>query len=331
MGTNNIRSFGSWRSPITADIVARSGLSFSEIQVDGNDIYWLEGRPHEDGRSVIVRRSPDGKQTDMVPQGFNVRSAVHEYGGGCYAVRSGEIYFSNWDDQRVYRTSVNTSPQPLTAVADINQEYRYADFVISDAGWIFCVRERHRLTGGPINELVAISILDYGLVHVIASGKDFYSSPRISQNETKICWISWDHPNMPWDSCILWVADMTQDKLVFDELPIAGTGMESIIQPQWSPDGRLFFISDKSGWWNLAVWDGHAIQSFVEEKVDHGEAPWQFGYSNYGFLSDNSMILGVSLGGQQLLRRFSASGRELAAISCDHSSTKYIAVVDEAI
>ncbi len=331
MSASNIRSFGSWRSPITADIVARGALSFSELQVDGSDVYWLEGRPHENGRSVIVQRSADGKQMDAVPQGFNVRSAVHEYGGGSYAVRSGEIYFTNWDDQCIYRASANTLPKPVTAVADINRGYRYADFIISDDGWIFCVRERHRSNGEPVNEIVAISILDHGLVRVIASGNDFYSSPRANQDETKICWLSWDHPNMPWDSCTLWVADMTQDKLVLDASPIAGTTVESIVQPRWSPDGRLFFISDKSSWWNLAAWDGRTIEPFIEEKVDQAEAAWQFGYSSYVFLGDGSIIVGASLGGQPLLRHFSPSGRELAAIPCDHSSTRYIAAVDETI
>ena len=169
-----VSPYGSWASPITADIIVAGGLSFSEIRVDGDDVYWLEGRPAEAGRSVVVRRSMDGQERDQIPAGFNVRTGVHEYGGGVYAVGSGTIYFANWEDQRIYRVEENASPQVLTGLPEIARGDRYADLTINgNSQWLCCVRERHRTKGEPTNDLVVVSTAEPGILQILTSGCDF--------------------------------------------------------------------------------------------------------------------------------------------------------------
>ena len=332
MSRKTVSPYGSWASPITADLIVAGGLSLSEIRVDGENVYWLEGRPAEAGRSVVVRRSVDGEESDQNPAGFNARTGVHEYGGGSYAVRSGTIYFSNWEDQRIYRVANNAPPQALTGLPEIPRGDRYADLTINgDGHWLCCIRERHHPTQEPTNDLVAISASTPGVLQVLASGHDFYSSPRLSPDGRKICWLSWDHPNMPWDGCVLWVAEFDGDGWLSNEIRIAGSQTESIAQPEWSPDGDLFFVSDASGWWNLTAWDGHSIRTFLEEEVDHAEAAWQFGYSAYGFLSDGSLALRADPAHSATLRRFETDGRELSGLGSGHSTIRYVTTVDECV
>jgi dipeptidyl aminopeptidase/acylaminoacyl peptidase len=332
MSVKVVSPYGSWASPITADIIVEGGLSFSEIRVDGDDVYWLEGRPHEDGRSVVVRRSLSGHESDQLPAEFNARTGVHEYGGGVYAVGSGAIYFVNWEDQRIYRVVENESPQALTGTPEIARSDRYADLTINaNRDWLCCVRERHRTKSEPSNDLVAVSVTEPGLLKILTSGHDFYSSPRLSPDSSKICWLSWDHPSMPWDGCVLWVAEFNGDGLLSNERRIAGSQTESIAQPEWSPDGDLFFVSDISGWWNLSVWDGHSTRAFLEEESDHAEAAWQFGNSTYGFLNDDSLVLRTGLDNPVTLRRFERGGRELPGLGSEDSTVRYVTTVDQRV
>ena len=332
MPAKTVSPYGSWASPITADIIVAGGLSFSEIRVDGDDVYWLEGRSAEAGRSVVVRRSVDGEERDQIPVGFNARTGVHEYGGGVYAVRSGTIYFANWEDQRIYRVAENASPQPLTDLPKVARGDRYADLTINgNSQWLCCVRERHRTKGEPTNDLVAVSVTEPGRLQILTSGRDFYSSPRFSPDGSKICWLSWDHPNMPWDGCVLWVAEFNGDGSLSNERRIAGSKTESITQPEWSPVGDLFFVSDASGWWNLTVWDGHSPRAFLEEELDHAEAPWQFGNSTYGFLNDGSLVLGADSVNPATLRRFETSGSELSGLESEDSTIRYVTTVDQCV
>ena len=330
MSVKAVFPYGSWLSPITADMIVAGGLSFSEIRVDGDNIYWLEGRSAEAGRSVVVRRSMDGQEYDQLPAGFNARTGVHEYGGGVYAVKSGVIYFANWEDQRIYQVVENESPQALTDLPEIARGNRYADLTINgNRDWLCCVRECHQTESEPTNDLVAVSTTEPGLVRILTSGRDFYSSPRLSPDGRKICWLSWDHPNMPWDGCMLWVAEFNRDGSLSNEVRVAGSKTESITQPVWSPNGDLFFVSDISGWWNLAVWDGHSIQTFVEEELDHAEAAWQFGYSAYGFLCDGSLVLGISPVNPFTLRRFEKGGKELSGLGSGHCTARYVTTANE--
>jgi len=331
MVKKKISSYGSWASMITADLILSQGLGLSEIHVDGEDIYWLESRPRDNGRSVIVRKSADGQVLDAIPEGFNVRNGVHEYGGGSYAVSFGNIYFTNWEDQRIYYVGDTLSPTVLTSDGEISKGIRYADLTI-EGRWLICVRERHHTDSEPTNDLIAISVNRPHIVRILASGQNFYSSPRLSLDGKKICWLSWNHPNMPWDGCMLSVADFNDDGVVSNIERVTGSETESIVQPGWSPNGDLFFFTDESGWWNLTVWNGETTRSFLAEEVDYAEAPWQFGHSVYSFLRDGSLVLGTpAVVDSALLRRFNSSGNELSAIVSTYSKIRYVRTVDQRI
>src|SRR4030095_14930661 len=249
---------GTWTSRISATTVAEQGLRLGFVAFDGGDIYWLEGRPQEGGRNVLVRRSADGTVVDLTPPDHNVRSRVHEYGGGAYVVSHGVVYYSNFADQRIYRTSVTsgTSLQGSSCSDPITPEGKwfYADATVDERRRrLICVREDHtHAAHEPVNTLVSIPLDgDPDAGHVIASGYDFYSTPRLNHDGSRLCWLSWRHPQMPWDGTELWVATISDGGLLENLELVAGGPHESIFQPGWSPGGTLCFVSDRTGWWSL--------------------------------------------------------------------------------
>ena len=223
---------------------------------------------------MIVRAALDGSgRTDVTPEGFSARTRVHEYGGGVYTVAGGDVVFSNDADARVYRQRPGEEPEPITPEPSRARGLRYADFFAGDH--IVCVRESHEASGEPVNELVA---LDDGDVHVLASGHDFYGAPRLSPDGRRLAWLSWDHPRMPWDGTELWVANADGS----EGQRVAGGPEESIVQPAWSPDGRLHWASDRSGWWNLYR-DGEPL---YPAEAEFAMPLWVFGQSMYAFMDD---------------------------------------------
>ena len=249
----NTRPYGFWLSPITSELIVGESISLSGVQLDGADIYWLEGRPREQGRNVLVQHGPAGAPLDVTPPEFNVRTRVHEYGGGAAVVCDGVSYFSHMADQRLYRHAPGTKPVPLTPAGS---GHRYADGVIDvpRARWIG-VRESH--TNGAVdNAIVDIDLATGGTGRVLAGGNDFYASPRLSPSGRQLAWLTWRHPNMPWVGTELWVGDIASDGTVGTAKMVAGGPAESVLQPEWSPGGELYFISDRSGWWNLYRLEG---------------------------------------------------------------------------
>ncbi len=317
--------YGSWKSPITPDLITAGSVRLSELWVDGEDLYWLEGRPSEGGRYVIVKRSSDGATSDVIPEGFNARNAVHEYGGGAYAVHKGTIYFANWNDQRLYRVTPGSQPEAITEEPEIPRGDRYADLDISpDGNFIACVRERHHKDREADNELVVIPADGSSEPTVIATGKDFYSSPRISPSGDAIAWTSWDHPNMPWDGTELWSATFKSDGSIAFETQIAGGTEESIIQPEWSPGGLLHFISDCSGWWNLHSWRDGAAVNLLDEQFDAGGPSWAFRFATYCFRDDGSSLIRKSDGASGALVHVGASGGRTGATDIPYSDISYL-------
>ncbi|HEY6287227.1 MAG TPA: S9 family peptidase [Ktedonobacteraceae bacterium] len=283
-----IASFGTWKSPITSDLIVSETIKFGQVVLDGSDIYWIERRPAENGRNVIVSRTPDGNRTDMLPLSYNARTSVHEYGGGSFTVSDSSIYFSNFSDQHVYRLIAGSTPQPIT----FTKKMRYADFVIDRRrNRIICVREDHTLSDlEPANTLVSISLDGSGKSQVLVSGSDFYSSPRLSPDGSRLVWLTWNHPNMPWDSTELWIGKIGEDGSIVQSQRIAGSANESIFQPEWSPDSTLHFVSDKTGWWNLYRWqDGSAI-ALHKMEAELGVPQWAFRYSTYAFVSSHTIV-----------------------------------------
>lgn len=291
---NKIANYGSWKSPTTSDLIVSGTIGLGEIAINGDDIYWIEGRPSEGGRNVIVRRSPDGKITDVTPQPFNVRTRVHEYGGGAFLVANSIVYFSNFADQRIYRQTINSEPQALTPVGD----WRYADGICDrERNRLIYVREDHTAGGEAVNTIVSINLEDGDDIQILTHGDDFYASPRLSPDNSQLCWISWNHPNMPWDGTELWVAEVKADGSLGEKQLVAGGVDESIFQPEWSPDGVLYFVSDRSNWWNLYRWQptpsflsAEGSESMCEMTAEFGLPQWVFGRSTYAFASANKII-----------------------------------------
>ena len=287
--------YGSWASPITTDSIVADSVGLGQIALDGDDVYWVELRPLEAGRQVVVKRTPDGAGLDVTPAPFNVRTRVHEYGGGAYVVSGGTVYFTNFADQRVYRQPAGQEPCPITPAGDI----RHADFAVDLArSRLICVQENHSGDGEPVNSVVAVPMdTRDGVIadpEALVSGSDFYSSPRLSPDGSWLCWLSWNHPNMPWDGTELWVGELDDDGKVGERKLVAGGSAESICQPEWAPDGRLYFVSDRTGWWNLHRWDNRpgrgAGESILPMEAEFGRPQWVFGANCYGFVSADRAI-----------------------------------------
>jgi len=308
--------FGSWPSPVTAELIAGATIRLGQLALRGDEIVWSEGRPQEQGRNVLVRRTPDGVLTDLNPTPFNVRTRAHEYGGGaCVLLPDGGAVFSHYDDQQLYRVDASGVPQQLTHDAD----QRYADAVVDAArGRLIAVREDHRLGDvDAVATLVAIA-LDTGVACVLAQGHDFLASPALSLDGTQLAWISWDHPNMPWDGCELWLADVAADGSLATPRLIAGGVAESIFQPQWSPRGELHFVSDRSGWWNLYRLRAdalEAVQALHPMAAEFGEPQWAFGMSRYGFDASGRIVCTFSQHGVSHLATLDAETGALETLA----------------
>ena len=239
--------YGAWKSPITSDLIVAETIGLGGVLVDGRDIYWTESRPGEGGRNVLVKRGGG----DLTPPPYNVRTRVHEYGGGAATVRDGSIYFSNFADQRLYRLDPGGTPQPLTPEPPTGAGRRYADGVIdpSRQRWIG-VREAHQ-DGRVDNAIVAVDLVAPDPGRVLVMGSDFFAAPRLSPDGRRIAWLAWNHPNMPWVGTELWVGEFGDDGGIGNRRKVVGGDAESVAQPLWSPDGALDLISDRNGWWNL--------------------------------------------------------------------------------
>lgn len=296
-----VAAYGSWRSPITSDLIVAGTVRLGEITLDGRDIYWSEGRPEEGGRSAIVRRTQEGRIADVIPAAFNARTRVHEYGGGAFLVDKGVVYFSDFKDQRLYRQVLGGEPEPITP----GRALRYADGVMDrERNRIICVQEDHTDSEREaVNRIVGIDVTGEREPQSLAEGNDFYAAPRLSPDGSKLAWLTWNHPNMPWDGTELWAAEVTADGSLGQGLQVAGGREESIFQPEWSPEGVLYFVSDRSGWWNLYRWSPpsvpparegevrvEAVCESVPERAEFGLPQWLFGMATYGFDSEQRLV-----------------------------------------
>lgn len=283
--------FGRWPSPISSSDAISGGIRFADaVQVESGDIYWVESRPDESGRSALVHRDAKGQTRDVGPSNFDVRTRVHEYGGGAFAVRDGVVFAARFDDQRWYRIEPESTPVAFTPEPPAGGELRYADLTIG-AGWAIAVRETHHDSGAPpANDLVRLDLFGHDEPESIASGHDFYAAPRISPDGAHLAFLSWDHPNMPWDGTDLWVADIGPDGRIGTPQHVAGGREESVLQPEWSPDGVLHYVSDRTGWWNVYRRGRDGPEPVVHGEADHAWEPWNFGYRRYTFLADGRIV-----------------------------------------
>ncbi|MBW4522501.1 MAG: S9 family peptidase [Scytolyngbya sp. HA4215-MV1] len=328
-----VAPYGSWKSPITSELIVAGSVGLGTVVLDGEDIYWSESRPNEGGRNVIVQRTPDGQIRDVTPAPFNVRTRAHEYGGGAFLVVDGTVYFSNFANQRLYRQIPGQAPEPLTPEV----AYRYADGLVDrDRNRFICVREDHTLTESEIiNTLVSINLADGSEQAILATGKDFYASPRLSPDGKQLAWICWNHPLMPWDGTELWVADVLADGSLGEVHQVAGGLEESIFQPEWSPDGVLYLISDRSGWWNLYRWlpepplfkggqgrpddsDAEAygwLEPVCPMEAEFGLPQWVFGMTTYAFESSGQILCTYTEAGESHIASLDTATGKLSPLS----------------
>ncbi len=287
--------FGSWKSPITSDLIVADTVGISSPTWHRGELLWIESRPQESGRNVLVRRGNDGSERDINPAPFNIRTRVHEYGGGAWLLHNGAVFFSNFSDQHLYRQGLDeATPTQLTH----DDGLRFANGCVDeDRNRIVCVIEDHRGEGEAENFIGAIDLLS-GDVTELSKGHDFYAAPVISPNGKQLSFMSWDHPDMPWDETIIWLTTLNEAGMPTELCQVAGgkDGEQKISaqQPLFSPTGELFFISDVSGWWNL--YRQSSAQSICPMNAEFGGPHWGFGLHSYDFLNDSQIVCNYGIG-----------------------------------
>ena len=320
--TTRVTAYGSWPSPITTDLLTAGSVGLGEVSVDADDVYWVERRANEGGRAVLVRCGlGGGRCVDVTPAPFNVRSRVHEYGGAAYTVRDRVVVFANLEDRRLYLLdgrSAHGEPTPLTpeglfryAAPELDLRHRR----------LIAIREDHTLPGRePVNTLVSLD-LDGGNAEggrVIVTGSDFVSSPTLDADARRLAWITWNHPDMPWDRATLWVADVTSDGSL-ERARVVTDGRDAVGQPRWAPDGRLFYVTEQTGWANITYLDpeaqGHGGAMLPPLALEFGLPGSSLGASDYDFTPDGSVVCSWWDGGVGHLGVLDPETGELAPVA----------------
>jgi len=285
--SRSIERYGSWSSPVSAQSLIEGVVGLSDLRSSSDGLFWLESRPEESGRTTLMTLQ-GGRCTELTPPPYSVRSRVHEYGGGAYAVAEDGIFFVNFQDQNLYGIAQNGKIRQITSS---DAGVRFADFVIdADGGRIICVVEQHQPDREPENSIAAIDI-STGKLQKLASGHDFYACPRLSPTGQRLAFIAWDHPNMPWDGTVLQVAGFSDDGSLIDIATLAGGAVESVLQPAWRTETALLFISDTNGFWNLYQFDESGIYCVLEDGADYADPPWGFGMRSYTALDDDHVLI----------------------------------------
>ncbi len=320
--------FGSWESPFPIEMMTKGAVGLAEVKARDGVRWWLEGRPDEGGRQVLVRREPDGSTTRLSPEGFNVRNRVHEYGGGAYAVDGDLVVISDFETGRLHRLTSPGVTEPFTP----ERAWRYADLAIDRArNRVLAVREDHEPAtlqrhGEAENTLVAID-LARGDSTVLASATDFVSSPRLSPDGRRLAWLRWNHPNMPWDGTELVVAELDTDGVPGEPAVVAGSATDWIAQPRWSPGGVLHFVAEPAGWMNLyRLGDDGLVHAVFETEAEFGFPDWNFGFSNYAFDAGGAIVAIARSRGRDRMYRIAAEGSSADEIPVDFTEMSYLAM-----
>ncbi|MGH6868675.1 MAG: prolyl oligopeptidase family serine peptidase, partial [Methylocella sp.] len=290
--TKSVAPYGAWVSPVSVELMTEAAIGLSGLRVEAQDLYWLEARPSENGRTVLCRRRADGEIADLTPLPFNVGSRVHEYGGGAYAVAAGVVVFSERADGSIWLIEAGSQARRIETPEDC----RYADFEFDiPRRRVLAVREDHRACppSDPKAAIVALPLDPEGAETTLVEGPDFLSSPRLAPGGKRLAWIAWDHPAMPWDGTTLFVAGVTDAGAVEAARLVAGETPEAIVQPDWSADGALHFCSDRTGWWNLYALRGSATESVAPAEAEIGGPHWVFRQRYYDFLPDGRIAAAI--------------------------------------
>jgi len=318
---------GAWTSPISAAVVAAGAVPLAQLMLDGPRLGWLEGRASEAGRTTLMVHDSGGTR-ELTPAPFNVRSRVHEYGGGACLLADGVAWFSHHVDNRLYRVDAGGAP---VAVTDEGTARRFADFVLDAARQrLVAVREDH--SGGatyPVNTLCAVDA--DGVETVLVDGNDFYAAPRLSPDGRQLAWLCWDHPRMPWEGTELWLADVQDDGTLANGRLVAGGPQESICQPEWSPAGVLHFVSDRSGWWNLYRFNAGVVHALCPRAAEFAVPHWNFGGSLYGFRSDDEIVCAYIENGVSYLARLSTHDGSLLPLETPYEEIRELRVQGDVV
>lgn len=327
MADLKVAPYGSWQSPISSELIVSESVRLSDVLLDDRDIYWVEMRPSEGGRNVIVRLTPDGRTADITPPDYNARTRVHEYGGRSFAVNQADLYFSNFSDQRIYAQKPHGDPIAITPPTGL----RFADIIVDHLHHsLICVCEDY---GGrraePENTLIHLDLNETveaadRQLNILASGNDFYASPCLSPDGSQLAWLAWNHPDMPWDGTELWTGRLGRDGTLSQTQKVAGGRNESIFQPQWSPDGTLFFVSDRTGWWNLFRWGKKGTKPVVRMEAEFGMPQWVFGMSTYAFESARRLICAYTRKGRWQLAEIDLVSEKLEIIETPYTDIAYL-------
>lgn len=317
--------YGSWTSPISIEMLTSASVRLGTPAVDGNDLYWTEARADQGGRVSLWRLAPHQARTELTPAPFYVRSRVHEYGGGEYAVRDGVVVVSSFDDGRVYLLSDDAPPRPLTPCG---ADLRYADLRVHPTrNLVLAVREDHSSHGEPVNTIVALDLNgpNHDGGRVLCQGADFYSTPELAP-DGRLAWVEWNHPDMPWDATRLRVAKLTgsaptEAGLAAEPDTVAGGDAESAVQPRWTPSGTLAFLSDRTGWWNFYTFSDRGIRSVHEAEAEFCEPQWTLGAQPYAVVDDDHLICTWSRNGASSTGLLTLSTGELKPIPAGSGTT----------
>ncbi len=329
MITPKIAAYGSWQSPITSEMIVSKNIGFAQVIADKqtNRIYWLESRPLEAGRNVIVKYDlQTGIALDITPKPFNVRTKVHEYGGGAFTVSNDTVFFVNYQDQQIYKQIINQEPQSITKTLDKH----YADLIIdSSRNQLICVCEDHRDKDKKVkNYIHSISLNDYS-DSILVQGEDFYSSLGLSPDGNKLVWLSWNNPDMPWDHTKLSLADINQQGSLENIKLIAGRDAESIFQPQWLDNQKLCFISDRNNWWNFYSYADQQIKPILQMDAEFGLPQWVFGMSTYAVIDNNNLICAVNEQGIWGIAKLNIKNKQLDIIKSEYCMIDSVSAVED--
>lgn len=328
--------YGSWPSPITSDLLTQHSVRLGEPQITAEGSYWLESRPQELGRNVLMFQPFDGDAQEVLPSHISVRTKAHEYGGASYLATEGGVFYVDASDQRVYHW-IGTEAVVLTPA----EAFHYADFCWDSLRQrLICVREDHRQHSQqqqphePINALVAIPPISAtqepsNTLEVLVSGHDFFSNPRVSPSGNQLSWLCWDHPNMPWDASECWVSPLNAAGQPNQPRRVAGGEGESIFQPQWSPNEQLYLVSDRNNWWNLYRVDGHTLTAITQLEAEFATPQWVFGMSTYSFLNEHEILACFTQAGQWQLAHIDTQQRSCRALVTDFTDISQIQSVQQ--